>query len=107
MFAGQMRPFQFKALHYEKDIESFALNFETQNQAPFDTLTSAQNLLLWRLNTYIGDWRVPARHYRDWMEQTFNPRRLTEMPAWVSEIGLVVIYHGQEIALLERLADAE
>ena len=59
---------------------------------------------MWRLNTYAGDWRVPARQYQDWMEQTFNPRKLTEMPAWVSEIGLVVIYHGQEIALLERLA---
>ncbi|MCG9133083.1 hypothetical protein J5I95_15510 [Candidatus Poribacteria bacterium] len=93
----------FKALHYEKDIESFALNFETQNQAPFDTLTAAKSIT-WRLNTYIGDWRVPARQYRDWMDQTFNPRKLTEMPAWVSEIGLVVIYHGQEIALLKPLA---
>ena len=100
---GTDETFQFKALHYEKDIESFAINFETQNQAPFDTLTSAKSVI-WRLNTYVGDWRVPARQYRDWMEQTFNPRRLTEMPAWVSEIGLVVIYHGQEIALLERLA---
>ena len=93
----------FKVLHYEKDIESFALNFETQNQAPFDTLTAAKSIT-WRLNTYIGDWRVPAQQYRDWMDQTFNPRKLTEMPAWVSEIGLVVIYHGQEIALLKPLA---
>ena len=100
---GTDETFQFKALHYEKDIESFSLNFETQNQAPFDTLTSAKSVT-WRLNTYVGDWRVPAQQYRDWMEQTFDPRRLTEMPAWVSEIGLVVIYHGQEIALLERLA---
>ena len=100
---GTDETFQFKALHYEKDIESFAINFETQNQAPFDTLTSAKSVI-WRLNTYVGNWRVPARQYRDWMEQTFNPRRLTEMPAWVSEIGLVVIYHGHEIALLEGLA---
>ncbi|MYA72022.1 hypothetical protein F4Y19_18485, partial [Candidatus Poribacteria bacterium] len=100
---GTDETFQFKALHYEKDIESFALNFETQNQAPFNALTSAKSVT-WRLNTYAGDWRVPARQYRDWMEQTFNPRKLTEVPAWVSEIGLVVIYHGQEIALLEHLA---
>ena len=100
---GADETFQFKALHYEKDIESFALNFETQNQAPFDTLTAAKSIT-WRLNTYIGDWRVPAQQYRDWMEQTFDPRRLIEMPAWVSEIGLVVTYHGQEITLLEQLA---
>ncbi len=96
--------FQFKTIHYEKDIESLALNFETQNQAPFNTLTAAQSVR-WRLNTYIGDWRVPARQYRDWMEQTFKPKKLTEMPAWVSDIGLVVIYHGLELSILERLAE--
>ena len=82
--------FQFKVLHFEKDIESFALGFETQNQAPFDALTSAKSVT-WRLNTYAGDWRVPAKHYRDWMEQTFDPWRLDEMPTWVQNIGLVVI----------------
>ena len=101
---GADATFQFKALHYEKDRESFALGFETQNQAPFDTLTSAKSII-WRLNTYIGDWRVPARQYRDWMEQTFKPRRLTETPEWVSEIGLVVIYHGLELPILEKLAE--
>ena len=100
---GTDETFQFKALHYEKDRESFALNFETQNQAPFDALTTAKSVT-WRLNTYVGDWRVPAQQYTDWMEQTFDPRKLTEMPTWVSEIGLVVIYHGQDIALLDQLA---
>ena len=101
---GADQTFQFKALHYEKDVESFALGFETQNQAPFDTLTTAKSIR-WRLNTYLGDWRVPARQYRDWMEQTFNPKKLTEMPTWVSEIGLVVIYHGLELSILEKLAE--
>ena len=101
---GADETFQFKALHYEKDVESFAVNFETQNQAPFDTLTAAKSIT-WRLNTYVGDWRVPAQQYRDWMKQTFNPKRLTEMPTWVNEIGLVVIYHGLEVGILERLAE--
>ena len=84
--------FQFKVLHYERYIDSsFALGFETQNQAPFDALTSAKSVV-WRLNTYTGDWRVPARQYREWMEQTFKPWRLSDMPAWVQEIGLVVTY---------------
>ena len=101
---GADETFQFKVLHYEKDVESLALGFETQNQAPFDALTSAKSVV-WRLNTYRGDWRVPARDYRDWMERTFKPWRLDEMPAWVSEIGLVVIYHGGDIEILHRLAE--
>ena len=100
---GVDETFQFKRLHYEKDIESFALGFETQNQAPFDTLTSAKSVV-WRLNTYTGDWRVPARQYRDWMERTFNPWRLDEMPRWVKDIGLVVIC-SLDTKMLDRLAE--
>ncbi len=99
--------FQFKTLHYQKDLgESFALGFGTQNQAPFDALTSAKSVI-WRLNAYSGDWRVPAKQYRDWMEQTFKPWRLDEMPAWVREIGLVVTYinPGLDVSILDKLAD--
>ena len=101
---GADETFQFKVLHYERYIDSFALGFETQNQAPFDTLTSAQSVT-WRLNTYTGDWRVPARQYRDWMERTFKPWRLDEMPTWVQDIGLVVIYFGLDVGILDRLAE--
>ena len=97
------KTFQFKALHYEKDIDSFALGFESQNQAPFDALTSAQSVT-WRLNTYAGDWRVPARRYQDWMEQTFQPWRLDQMPTWVQDIGLVVIC-GLDTNMLDKLAE--
>ena len=102
---GADETFQFKVLHYEKDIESFALGFETQNQAPFDALTAAKSVV-WRLNTYVGDWRVPAGHYRDWMERTFQPWRLDEMPTWVGEISLVVTYIDSRlnVGILDRLA---
>ncbi len=96
--------FQFKELHYNRDLDSFALGFQTHNQAPFDSLTSAKSVT-WRLNTYAGDWRVPAEQYRDWMERTFNPWRLSDMPAWVGDIGLVVIYAGLDIGFLDRLAE--
>ena len=103
---GADETFQFKVLHYERDIESLALGFETQNQAPFDALTSAKSVI-WRLNTYTGDWRVPARQYRDWMERTFKPWRLDEMPAWVGEIGLVVTYIDPrlDVGILDTLAE--
>ena len=103
---GADATFRFKVLHYEKNIDSFALGFETQNQAPFEPLTSAKSVV-WRLNTYSGDWRVPARQYQEWMEQTFKPWRLDEMPAWVGEIGLVVTYidPGLDVGILDKLAD--
>ena len=96
--------FQFKELRYERDVDSFALGFQTHNQAPFDSLTAAKSVT-WRLNTYTGDWRVPAEQYRNWMERTFNPWRLSEMPAWVGDIGLVIIYAGLDTGFLDRLAE--
>ena len=103
---GADETFQFKVLHYEKYVDSFALGFETQNQAPFDTLTAAKSVV-WRLNTYTGDWRVPAKQYQEWMEQTFKPWRLDKIPAWVGEIGLVVTYIDPrlDVGILDRLAD--
>ena len=103
---GADETFQFKTLHYEKYVDSFVLGFETQNQAPFDTLTSAKSVV-WRLNAYSGDWRVPARQYRDWMERTFEPWRLDEVPAWVQKIGLVVTYIDSrlDVGILDKLAE--
>ena len=96
--------FQFKRLNYKSDTESFTLGFQTHNQAPWDTLTSA-NSITWRLNTYTGDWCVPAQIHRDWMEQTFDPWRLSDMPAWVSDIGLVAIHQKLEKEVVARLAE--
>ena len=87
---GSDETFQFKRLTCQKDSESFALGFQTHNQAPWDALSSAQSVT-WRLKTYAGDYRVPAAIYRDWMEQMFSPWRLSDRAAWVEDIGLVVI----------------
>ena len=100
---GEDETFQFKALDYQRDRDSFALGFQTHNQAPFDLVTTAKSIT-WRLNTYVGDYRVPARIYRDWMESTFKPWRLSDMPAWVQDIGLVIIYDRLEPEMLDRLA---
>ena len=81
--------FQFKHFSYDRQDDGFALHFDTHNQAPFDSWTTAKSQM-WRFNTYAGDWRVPARIYRDWMERAFQPRRLSDMPPWVEDIGLVV-----------------
>ena len=80
--------FQFKSFHYNELDNGVALNFGTYNQAPFDSHTTG-NSRKWRFNTYAGNWRVPAWIYRDWMEQAFQPRRLSDMP-WTEDITLVV-----------------
>ena len=86
---GTDKTFQFKYFRYEKNSEEITLGFETSNQAPWDVLTTVQSTI-WRFNTYAGDYRVPASIYRHWMEEAFEPWRLSDMPRWVEDIGLVV-----------------
>ena len=98
---------QFKWCQYGRLDNGVALNFGTYNQAPFDSYTTV-NSQMWRFNTYAGDWRVPARKYRDWMEKAFQPRRLSNIP-WTEDITLVVngvVPDGTPHAftLMERLA---
>ena len=92
--------FQFKKFTYDRLDDGVSLNFETRNQAPFDSDTTGQSRL-WRFNTYVGDWRVPARIYREWMERAFQPRRLSDMPAWVRDITLYVKASGPHLDLIE------
>ena len=100
---GTDETFQFKQFNCQKDNESIALDFQTHNQAPWDILTTAKSVV-WRFNTYAGDYRVPAQIYRDWMETTFKPWRLLDMPGWVQDIGLVV--NGPlNIESLDRLSE--
>ncbi len=80
--------FQFKQFIYDREADGVALNFGTHNQAPFDMHTTG-NTKLWRFNTYVGDWRVPARKYRDWMGSAFDARPLSEV-GWVEDITLFV-----------------
>ena len=101
---GTDTTFQSKELNYQSDAGEFGLGFRTHNQAPWDGQTSATSVT-WRLNTYVGDWCVPAQIYRDWMEEAFNPWRLTDMPAWVGDIGLVVTHTGLDTGMLEGLAE--
>ena len=95
--------YQFKGVWYTRSGEHFNMRFQTDNLAPFRNkheITSAT----WRLNAYRGDWQVPARIYRDWMENAFQPK---QPPAWVKELEIVIYapYQPLDISILPLLAE--
>ena len=100
---GTDKTFRFKQFNFEKDGETMALSFETHNQAPWDSLTRVESVR-WRFNTYAGDYRIPAQIYRHWMEEAFEPWRLSEVPSWVEDIGLVIQVRLFDLNQLEELA---
>lgn len=105
---GTDRTFQAKRFTYNRNREELTLGFQTHNQAPFDALTTVQSTI-WRFNTYAGDYRVPASIYRNWMEAAFEPWRLSDMPQWVQDIGLVIrvgtLEGDYQLWLLSELAE--
>ena len=93
---------RFKRLVVKRDESAWSLRLFTVNYAPFDNLTGCESVT-WRLNAYEGDWRVPARRYREWMEATFRPVPVKEQrPAWVRDIRAMVIT-GMSLEVLEEL----
>ena len=105
VFADDTRS-RFKRLVVDRDNRGWRLTFVTVNQAPFEGLTECRSVD-WRLNTYRGDWRVPAGRYRDWADANLRPTAIEEQrPAWVKDIRCVVIMGMNEemlAALPERL----
>ncbi len=102
---GTDNTFQFKELDYGRNPDnSFNLGFRTANHSPWDSLTSAESII-WRFNTYAGDWCVPAQIHRNWMEGAFDPWHLSDVPSWVSDIGLVISHSRLNAELLPNLAE--
>jgi len=95
---------EFKRLEVERSRTGWRLILTSINPAPFDALTTCRSAK-WRLNTYEGDWRVPARRYRDWMAKNLRPIPVTDQrPAWIGDIRCCVIM-GLEIPVIEKLAE--
>jgi Domain of unknown function (DUF6259) len=94
----------FKRLTVNRTPEGWRLGFITMPFAPFEEQDACESAR-WRLNVYEGDWRVPARRYRDWADNAFKPTRVVEQgPAWVKDIRCFVIM-GMNHEVLEALPE--
>ncbi len=94
---------RYKRLTATRAHGGWRLDLTSINDAPFDALTSCESVA-WRLNTYEGDWRVPARRYRDWMQANLKPVPLAvKSPSWARDIRGCVIT-GMSLPLLDELA---
>jgi hypothetical protein len=63
--------YRYKALHVGSGAQKNHLGFDTQAYGPIDDNLSAGGLI-WRINVFEGDWKVPAELYRDWLWDAYN-----------------------------------
>ena len=94
---------RFKRLVVERGDDGWRLTLVTVNFAPFDELTACESVR-WHLNVYQGDWRVPARRYRDWAEAHLHPTPIAQQePGWVKDVRTMVVM-GMDADVLEALS---
>nr|HPK00644.1 DUF6259 domain-containing protein [Candidatus Hydrogenedentota bacterium] len=95
---------QFKRLIVERRQGGWRLRFTAMAYAPFEECSRLVSPG-WRLGTYEGDWRVPARRYRDWMLRTFNPAPVEQQhPSWVQDMRCLVVIK-LDLEMLEQLGE--
>ncbi len=92
----------YKRLMIKRSSDGWRLSFVSMANAPFDDKCEV-GPLRWRVGVYSGDWRVPAKRYRGWMEKTFSPTPVErQQPAWVKDIRACVTM-PLDLATLEAL----
>ncbi len=100
------RAMQFKALRLIRKEDRTELCFEGEPPGPLWENRTAGGLE-WRINVYRGEWKAPAKRYRDWMAKVYDlaDKRRTR-PAWVERITLAMCWCPANELLLDRLAAA-
>jgi len=104
MIHSEDTAFKFKALNLARNEGLTTLGFESERVGPvWDNSTAGA--VQWRLNTYDGDWKVPAERYRGWMNDTYKLKeKRSSRPKWVDDISFTVQWAGPDVNVLNALA---
>ena len=96
--------YRFKTLSVGTREGPFGLGFESDNYGPIAEQKSAGGLV-WRINVYTGDWRVPAARYRDWLWSAYKLDKETALrPDWLNELSFAVSWCPTDLKLLDAIA---
>lgn len=95
--------YRFKALQTSSE-DPFTLGFDSEAFGPIDNNLSAGGVA-WRINTYSGNWYVPAERYREWYWKTYN--LLSEekkRPKWLNDIKFALSWCPGDARILDAIA---
>lgn len=96
--------YRFKALQTGTEGDRFSLGFDSEAYGPIDDNISAGGLC-WRINTYQGDWKVPAEKYREWYWQAYGLESEEKLrQKWVNDVRFAISWCPGDPAILDALA---
>jgi hypothetical protein len=96
--------YRFKALQTGIQSDPFVIGLESETYGPIGDNLSAGGIC-WRINTYLGDWRVPAEKYRQWYWQAYNlESEERRRQPWTYDVKLALSWCPGSSEILDALA---
>ena len=96
--------YRFKALQTGMPSDPFVIGLESEAYGPVDGNLSAGGIC-WRINTFSGDWHVPAEKYRQWYWQAYNlESEEQKRKPWIKDVKLALSWCPGNTAILDALA---
>jgi len=96
--------YRFKALQTGIESDPFFIGLESETYGPISENLSAGGIC-WRINTYSGDWHVPAEKYRQWYWQAYNlESEERRRQPWIYNVKLAVSWCPGNPGILDALA---
>ncbi|MEI6047406.1 MAG: DUF6259 domain-containing protein [Bacteroidota bacterium] len=96
--------YRYKALQTGIESDPFIIGFDSEAYGPLDDNLSAGGIC-WRINTYRGEWRIPAEKYRQWYWQAYNlEAEERRRKPWINDIKLAVSWCPGKPEILDALS---
>jgi hypothetical protein len=96
--------YRYKALKVGSGAQKNHLGFDTQAYGPVDDNLSAGGLI-WRINVFEGDWKVPAEQYRTWLWDAYNLQAEEQKrQAWTRDVKFAVSWCPGEGSILDAIS---
>ena len=96
--------YRYKALKVGSGAQKNHLGFDTQAYGPIDDNLSAGGLV-WRINVFEGDWKVPAERYRGWLWDAYNLRAEEQKrQAWTRDVKFAVSWCPGDGSILDAIS---
>lgn len=96
--------YKFKAIQPGTESDPFVIGLDSEAYGPIDNNLSAGGLC-WRINTFKGDWHVPAERYRQWYWKAYNlDAEERKRPPWMHDVTLALSWCPGRLEILDALA---
>ena len=95
--------YRYKSLHVGSGSQKNLLGFDSQAYGPIDDNLSAGGIV-WRINVFEGDWKVPAEQYRGWLWDAYNLKAEEQKRhEWTQDVKFAVSWCPGDGSILDAI----